>query len=116
MDDWNKLWLYLLIASMCEIVWAVTLGYSEGFTVLPLAAVVIIFLAASIYLLSKAISGGLPVGTAYAVWVGIGAVGTMAVSVILGNEPALPVKLLFVGIIIAGIIGLQVTCGEKVQD
>ncbi|MDD4245249.1 MAG: multidrug efflux SMR transporter [Candidatus Methanomethylophilaceae archaeon] len=116
MSDWRRLWLYLFIASMCEIIWAVALGYSDGFRVLPLSAVVLIFLTASIYLLSKAISGGLPVGTAYAVWVGIGAVGTMTVSVILGNEPALPMKLLFVGFIIAGIVGLQITSCEKAQN
>jgi len=116
MKECNKLWMYLLIAGICEIIWAVSLGYSEGFTIPWYAAAVVIFLSISIYLLSKAINGGLPVGTAYAVWVGIGSVGTMAVSIILSNEPAAPLNMLFVGAIIIGIIGLQVTCGAKAQD
>ena len=67
MEDCNKLWMCLLIAGICEIIWAVSLGYSEGFTVLRYTVIVLIFLSASVYLLSRIISGGIPVGTAYAV-------------------------------------------------
>lgn len=113
MDDNSKAWLILVIAGFMETVWAVAMDYSEGFTKILYDIIVIVFLCISMYLLSKALSMGLPVGTAYAVWTGIGAIGTIAVSIMLGNEVATVLRMLFVGLIIFGIVGLQMTSNEK---
>ncbi|NLL94461.1 MAG: multidrug efflux SMR transporter [Thermoplasmatales archaeon] len=116
MDDVDRLWAWLFVAGLCEIVWAVALGYTNGLERPAYYVPVVVFLGISIYLLSKTMSEGLPTGTAYAVWVGIGAVGTMAVSIALGNEPATVPKLLFVGMIVAGIIGLQTSSRREARD
>ena len=102
-------WAVLVIAGIFEIVWAVAMDYSDGFTVWYFDAVVVVFLIGSMVLLAKALDLGIPVGTAYAVWTGIGAVGTITVSVALGNESLTALKAVFVMMIIAGIIGLQLT-------
>ena len=102
-------WAALVIAGIFEIVWAVAMDYSDGFTVWYFDAVVVVFLIGSMVLLSKSLNLGIPVGTAYAVWTGIGAVGTITVSVALGNESLTALKAVFVMMIIAGIIGLQLT-------
>ena len=99
-------WLILFFAGLFEIAWAVGLKYSDGFTrllpsVLTLAAMVI-----SVVLLGWAMKG-LPLGTAYAVWVGIGAVGTAILGIVLFNEPANAGRLVSLGLILAGIIGLK---------
>ena len=98
------------IAGLLEIVWAVALGMSDGLNRPEYLIVVVVFLGLSIYLLSLALEGGLPAGTAYSVWVGIGAVGTVAVSILTGMENATLLKIAFVTMIILGIIGLQFTC------
>lgn len=116
MDERNLPWLHLLVAGLCEVVWAVALGYAGGLERPEFYIVVAVFLAMSIYLLSRAVGEGLPTGTAYAVWVGIGAVGTMTASIALGNEPVTSLKLVFVGIVVVGILGLQVCSGPKAQD
>ena len=113
MDRNSKAWLILFIAGLMETVWAVAMDYSEGFTVIFYDILVIVFLTVSMVLLSKALNMGLPVGTAYAVWTGIGAVGTIVVSIILGNEVVEPLRLLFVALIIGGITGLQITSNNK---
>ncbi|TWT69582.1 quaternary ammonium compound efflux SMR transporter SugE [Crateriforma conspicua] len=101
-------WLLLVIAGLLEIVWAIGMKYSDGFTkfwptVGTLAAMVVSF-----GLLGAAMRT-LPVGTAYGVWVGIGTVGTVLLGIGLFNESADPIRMLFVGLIIAGIIGLKMT-------
>ena len=108
-------WIVLFIAGLFEIVWAVAMDYSNGFTVWYYDIVVVLFLVASTVLLAKALNLGIPVGTAYAVWTGIGAVGTITVSVALGNETLTILKTLFVMMIILGIVGLQVT-SSKTND
>ena len=105
----DKAWIIIIIAGFFEVVWAVAMGYSEGFTVWYYDITVVVFLVLSMVLLSKALNLGIPVGTAYAVWTGIGAVGTISVSVALGNETMDLLKGVFVVMILAGIIGLQLT-------
>jgi quaternary ammonium compound-resistance protein SugE len=101
-------WLFLLAAGLCEIAWAIGLKYTEGFTrVLP-AIGTVVAMAASIGFLGLALKS-LPVGTAYAVWTGIGAVGTVALGIYLLNEPATLLRLTCIGFILLGIIGLKVT-------
>jgi len=116
MDNDSKAWLILIVAGIMEMVWAVAMDYSEGFTKIHFDILVIIFLTISMVLLSKALSMGLPVGTAYAVWTGIGAVGTITVSILLGNEVATIARILFIALIIGGIVGLQVTSGGNKEE
>ena len=101
-------WLFLLAAGLCEIAWAIGLKYTEGFSrVLP-AIGTAVAMAASIGFLGLALKS-LPVGTAYAVWTGIGAVGTVALGIYLYNEPATLLRLTCIGFILLGIIGLKIT-------
>lgn len=99
-------WLILFLAGLFEVAWAIGLKYTEGFTrpwptVLTLAA-----MAASVVLLGIAMRS-LPVGTAYAVWVGVGAVGTAILGIMLFAEPATAGRLVSLGFIVMGIIGLK---------
>lgn len=99
-------WILLVLAGLCEIAWAIGLKYTEGFT-RPLPTVgTISAMLISIWLLGIAMKS-LPVGTAYAVWVGIGAVGTAILGIILLNESANPARLVSLGLIVAGIVGLK---------
>jgi quaternary ammonium compound-resistance protein SugE len=101
-------WLFLLAAGLCEIAWAIGLKYTEGFSrVLPTSGTVVA-MAASVGFLSLALKS-LPVGTAYAVWTGIGAVGTAALGIYLFNEPATLLRLTCIGFILLGIIGLKIS-------
>ena len=99
-------WTLLIIAGLFEVVWAIGLKYTEGFT-RPLATTVTIAaMLASIWLLGIAMKS-LPVGTAYSVWVGVGAVGTVILGILLFKEPANAARLVSIGLIVAGIVGLK---------
>ncbi|HET9447145.1 MAG TPA: quaternary ammonium compound efflux SMR transporter SugE [Steroidobacteraceae bacterium] len=99
-------WILLLLAGLCEVAWAIGLKYTEGFT-RPLPTVgTISAMLVSIWLLGIAMKS-LPVGTAYAVWVGIGATGTAILGIILLNESASAARLASLGLIVAGIVGLK---------
>ena len=99
-------WLTLVAAGVCEVVWAVGLKYTEGFTRLVPSAISIAFMVASILLLTQALKV-LPLGTAYAVWTGIGAIGTAVCGMWLFNEPRDALRLASIGLIVAGIVGLK---------
>jgi quaternary ammonium compound-resistance protein SugE len=99
-------WAILALAGLLEVIWAVGLKQTAGFTKPWPSAITIAAMVASLYLLSIALRT-LPLGTAYAVWVGIGAVGTMVVSVLALGEPASVPKLASVALILAGIVGLK---------
>jgi quaternary ammonium compound-resistance protein SugE len=100
-------WLYLFVAGLFEVAWAIGLKYTEGFS-RPLPSVLtVIAMACSLGLLALALKT-LPVGTAYAVWTGIGAVGTAALGIYLFGEPATLSRLICIALIIAGITGLRV--------
>jgi quaternary ammonium compound-resistance protein SugE len=99
-------WWLLLVAGLLEIVWAIGLKYTEGFTRLWPSVVTVAAMAASVLLLAIAMRS-LPVGTAYAVWTGIGAVGTVILGIALFGEPATAVRLLCIALIVAGIAGLK---------
>ncbi|TYO93292.1 quaternary ammonium compound efflux SMR transporter SugE [Desulfallas thermosapovorans] len=101
-------WLYLFVAGIFEVVWAISLKYSLGFTRLYPSLVTIIAMAISVYFLSLA-TRVLPIGTAYAVWTGIGAVGAVIVGMLLLNESRDAARLFFVTLILVGIIGLKFT-------
>jgi len=99
-------WTILLIAGMFEVAWAIGLKYTEGFSRFWPSAATVAAMAISLGLLGVAMKT-LPVGTAYAVWVGVGAVGTVIFGIFLFDEPANPMRLASVALIIAGIIGLK---------
>lgn len=99
-------WILLAIAGLLEVGWAIGLKYTEGFTRLWPSVGTLIAMALSFFLLATAMKT-LPVGTAYAVWTGIGAVGTVILGIVLFGEAATVARLLCVGMILAGIAGLK---------
>ena len=99
-------WIILLLAGLLEVAWAIGLKQSAGFTKLWPSVFTVVTMAASIALLGLALRE-LPLGTAYAVWTGIGTVGTVIVGIMLLGEPAGLLRLLSIGLIVAGIIGLK---------
>lgn len=101
-------WIYLLFAGMLENCWAIGLKYTGGFTKLWPSLFTLVTLAASMYLLSKA-AQTLPIGTAYAVWVGIGALGTCILGIIFFNEPASTARIAFMVLLLVSILGLKFT-------
>ena len=100
-------WIILFIAGLFEIGWAVGLKFTEGFTKPIPIALTVVSLVASMGLLGWAVKT-LPLGTAYAVWTGVGAVGTAIVGIVLFKEPATAARLVCLGLIVAGILGLKV--------
>ena len=99
-------WVVLFVAGLCEIGWAVGLKYTDGFTRLWPTVFTGISLVISMALLGIAMKS-LPLGTAYAVWTGIGAVGTVILGILLFKEPATVARLVCVGLIVSGILGLK---------
>jgi len=99
-------WTFLFIAAALEIVWAVGLKYTEGFTRLWPSVGVGTAMAASMFLLALA-ARGLPIGTAYAVWTGIGAAGTALLGIVLFHESASALRLICVALILTGVAGLK---------
>jgi quaternary ammonium compound-resistance protein SugE len=99
-------WTVLFVAGLMEIGWAIGLKYTEGFTRLVPSVLTLACMLASIILLGLAVKA-LPIGTAYAVWTGIGAVGTAILGIILFGDPATAVRLGCIGLIVAGIVGLK---------
>ena len=99
-------WSILFVAGLLEIGWAIGLKYTEGFSKLVPSALTLAAMAGSVILLGLALKS-LPIGTAYAVWTGIGAVGTAALGIILFGEPANVLRLASIGLIVAGIVGLK---------
>jgi len=101
-------WVLLVIAGLFEVAWAIGLKYTEGFSRFWPSAGTLAAMGLSVVLLGIAMRS-LPVGTAYAVWTGIGAVGTVLLGIVLFGEPATAARLLCVGLIVAGILGLKLT-------
>lgn len=99
-------WFYLLAAGLLEVAWAVGLKYTHGFTRLVPSIFTLVSMAASVGLLGLALRH-LPLGTAYAVWTGIGTVGTVVFGMLLLGEPAGAPRLLCIALIVAGIFGLK---------
>lgn len=100
-------WILLSLAGLFEIGWAIGLKYTQGFTVLVPSVLTLIAMTVSIVLLGLAVRD-LPIGTAYAVWTGIGSVGTAILGIILFGDPATALRLACIAMIVAGIIGLKV--------
>jgi len=101
-------WIYLLLAGLFEVVWAIGLKYTDGFTRLWPTLGTVTAMIVSIVLLAMAVKT-LPIGTAYAIWTGIGAIGAVAFGIVLFGDPATPPRLLCIVLIVAGIAGLKLT-------
>ncbi|MGH6770793.1 MAG: quaternary ammonium compound efflux SMR transporter SugE [Xanthobacteraceae bacterium] len=99
-------WLYLLVAGLFEVAWAIGLKYTEGFSRLLPSLWTVGSMIVSLWFLALALKT-LPVGTAYAVWTGIGAVGVAILGIVLFAEPATAARLGCIGLIVAGIVGLK---------
>ncbi len=99
-------WTYLIVAGVLEIGWAIGLKYTNGFTRLVPSAITIVFMIASFAFLSLALRT-LPLGTAYAVWTGIGTLGTVILGILLFGEPIEPMRLACILFIVAGVAGLR---------
>jgi quaternary ammonium compound-resistance protein SugE len=105
-------WLILLLAGVLETAWAVGLKFTDGFSRPVPTVLTVVALIGSVWLLAIAVRS-LPLGTAYAVWTGIGAVGTVIVGILRFGESASPVRLFCVGLIVAGLIGLKFAPGSR---
>jgi quaternary ammonium compound-resistance protein SugE len=99
-------WLILFLAGLFEVGWAVGLKYTDGFTRPGPTLATVAAMAMSLWLLGIAMKT-LPLGTAYAVWVGVGTIGTVILGIVLLNEPVNALRLISVALILAGIIGLK---------
>jgi len=103
-----KAWLQLVAAGLLEVCWAVGLKYTDGFRRLWPSLFVIVTLIGSMALLGSA-ARTLPIGTAYAVWVGIGALGAAVLGIVLLGEPVTASRLFFLGLLLVAIIGVKMT-------
>jgi quaternary ammonium compound-resistance protein SugE len=103
-------WIYLTLAGLFEVVWAIGLKYTEGFTRLWPSLTTIAAMIASIVLLAMAVKT-LPIGTAYAIWTGIGAVGAVILGMVLFGDAASPMRLACVALVLVGMVGLKLTSG-----
>jgi quaternary ammonium compound-resistance protein SugE len=99
-------WAYLALAGLFEVGWAIGLKYTDGFTRIVPSVLTLVSMVVSVLLLGLALKT-LPVGTGYAVWTGIGTVGTALLGIYLLGEPATAVRLACIGLIVAGILGLK---------
>lgn len=104
-------WIYLAIAGVLEITWALCLKWSEGFTRPPWGALAIAISIASVSCLALALRT-IPLGTGYAIWTGIGVAGTATLGLWLFKEDASPLRLVFIALILASIIGLRMTAAK----
>lgn len=101
-------WIYLFAAGALEVCWVMGMKYSHGFTKLGPSIFTIVTLGLSMYALAKAIEV-IPIGTAYGIWVGIGAIGAAAVGILLFQEQVTAPRLMFLGMLFVSIIGLKLT-------
>ena len=104
-------WIYLVVAGGLEVFWSTCLKFSEGFSVLKFSVLTVIGMIFSFLFLSQA-TKTLPLGTSYAIWTGIGALGAVIVGILLFKESVSPLRLFFVALLLIGIIGPKATSGH----
>lgn len=114
MKEKNAAWLLLVVSGLMEIVWAYTMKLSHGFTVLWPSIITIVILTVSFFMLAKAVNV-LGIGLSYAVFTGIGVVGTTLISIFVLDEGASPLKLISLGLLIVGILGLKL-CDKEGEE
>ncbi len=103
-------WIMLLLAGLCEVVWAVALKHSDGWSRLLPSAVAVVFMVLSVWGLALA-QKTLPLGSSYAVWVGIGVVGTLLAGVLMLGEPVSALKIISALMVLGGMVGLKLASG-----
>lgn len=101
-------WILLLLAGLLEVAWTIGMKYSHGFTKLGPTLFTVVSLALSMCLLARVVDE-IPLGTAYGIWVGIGAVGAAVAGMVLFQEEATPTRLLFLGLLLISLVGLKVS-------
>lgn len=106
-------WLFLVIGGLFEIGFTISLKYSENFTKLWPSLCFIVCISLSFFFLNKAINGGLPIGTSYAVWTGIGAAGTAIAGMLFFKEPVMIWRIFFLVLLIGSIVGLKFVSGHE---
>lgn len=104
-------WLFLVLAGVLEICWSIGLKYTQGFTVLVPSLLTGSAIVLSIFFLAKA-SQDIPIGTAYAIWVGIGAVGAALGGIFLFKEAVTPFRIFFIALLVVSVIGLKFSSGK----
>jgi quaternary ammonium compound-resistance protein SugE len=104
-------WIYIIIAGLLEIVWVIGLKYSHGFTKIIPSIVTVVIIIFSFFLLSKALHS-IPLGTGYAIFTGLGTVGTVVTGMLFWGETINPLKLFFVALMILGIIGIKIISAQ----
>jgi len=104
-------WIYLIIAGLLEVVWAYAMKKSDGFTLLLPSAITLITMAASFALLAMAMRS-LPLGTAYTIWTGIGAVGAFVLGIVALGEAATPMRLIAAGLIVSGLVLMKLSSAQ----
>ena len=104
-------WIFLLIAGALEVFWSTCLKFSQGLTVPKFSVLTVVGMILSFVFLSQA-TKVLPLGTSYAIWTGIGALGAVIVGIVLFKESVSPARLVFVALLLVGIIGLKATSGH----
>ena len=104
-------WVYLYIAGGLEVVWSTCMKFSEGFTDLKYTILTVVGMIFSFLFLSQA-TKSLPLGTAYAVWTGIGALGAVIVGIVMFKEPVTAARIFFMALLLIGIVGLKATSGH----
>lgn len=114
MKEKNAAWLLLMVSGLMEIVWAYTMKLSHGFTVLWPSIITIVILTVSFFMLAKAVNV-LGIGLSYTVFTGIGVVGTTLISIFVLDEGASPLKLISLGFLIVGILGLKL-CDKEGEE
>ena len=110
-------WLIIIIGGVFETCWAITMKMSEGFTNIIWTLITLGFMACSIWLLNKGMnSGNIPIGSGYSVWVGIGAVGSIILGIIIYKEPLTLLRMIFATVIIIGIIGVEMSHKSVISE
>lgn len=104
-------WVYLVIAGGLEVVWSTCMKFSEGFSDLKYTILTVVGMIFSFLFLSQA-TKSLPLGTAYAVWTGIGALGAVIVGIVMFKEPVTAARIFFMALLLIGIVGLKATSGH----
>lgn len=104
-------WVFLITAGFLEVFWATSMKLSEGFTVPKFTVLTIVGMIFSFIFLSQA-TKTLPLGTSYAIWTGIGALGAVIVGIIMFKEPLSALRIFFAVLLLAGIVGLKATAGQ----
>lgn len=112
----DRAWTAILLGGCFETAWAMTMKQSEGFTVLPWTLVTLFLLGCSTVLLDQGMKRGIPIGTGYSVWVGIGAVGSIVMGIIVYHESLTAVRLFFATLIVAGVVGLETSQTNTEKD